>query len=143
MFSFRPESLDSMKKSRLSGLLVFAFVVLAMLFANAKPANALPAGKVVAIPAFARKYGLPCSACHTAWPELNNFGPVFRDNGYQLMNDRDSPIWQNPSYFPLSFRITPNWHRETANNQVFDGPGGAGTGIGSVTQSGFDLSGMD
>ena len=27
-----------------------------------------------AIPAFARKYGLPCSACHTAWPELNNFG---------------------------------------------------------------------
>ena len=61
----------------------------------------------MAIPAFARKYGLPCSACHTAWPELNNFGQVFRDNGYQLMNDRDSPIWQNPSYFPIAFRITP------------------------------------
>jgi hypothetical protein len=33
-----------------------------------------------AIPAFARKYSLPCSACHEAWPKLNNFGQVFRDN---------------------------------------------------------------
>ena len=71
------------------------------------------------------KYGLPCSACHTAWPELNNFGQVFRDNGYQLMNDRDSPIWQNPSYFPISFRITPDWHRESTSNQPVDSiPGG-------------------
>ena len=51
-----------------------------------------------AIPAFARKYGLRCSACHEAWPMLNYFGQKFKDNGYQLMNDRDSPIWQNPSY---------------------------------------------
>ena len=60
-----------------------------------------------AVPAFARKYGLPCSACHEAWPKLNNFGLAFRDNGYQLMNDRDAPIYQNPSYFPISFRATP------------------------------------
>ncbi|MGC2736044.1 MAG: hypothetical protein WA212_19280 [Candidatus Acidiferrales bacterium] len=98
-----------------------------------------------AIPAFARKYGLPCSACHTAWPELNNFGQVFRDNGYQLMNDRDSPIWQNPSYFPISFRITPNWHRESTDHQAVDlGPGLTGViGTGRTTQAGFDLSGMD
>src|SRR6202522_2336243 len=139
MPSLRPETSRLLNRSRLTGLAIFTLVVLAMLFADAKPAQALPTGKAFAIPAFARKYGLPCSACHTAWPELNNFGQVFRDNGYQLMNDRDSPIWQNPSYFPISFRITPNWHRETANNQVFDGPGGAGTGIGSVTQSGMDL----
>src|SRR5712691_417076 len=50
-----------------------------------------------ALPAFARKYGLRCSACHEAWPMLNYFGQKFKDNGYQLMNDRDSPIWQNPS----------------------------------------------
>jgi hypothetical protein len=108
-------------------------------------ARALPTGKVMAIPAFARKYGLPCSACHTAWPELNNFGQVFRDNGYQLMNDRDSPIWQNPSYFPITFRITPNWHRESTDHQaVFSGPAGNGAVVnGTVTQSGFDLSGMD
>ena len=88
-------------------------LILAILGGSRTPAHAMPIPRVKAIPAFARKYGLPCSACHTAWPELNNFGQVFRDNGYQLMNDRDSPIWQNPSYFPISFRITPVWHRES------------------------------
>jgi hypothetical protein len=120
-----------------------AFVLLAIVLCDARAASALPTGKVLAIPAFARKYGLPCSACHTAWPELNNFGQVFRDNGYQLMNDRDSPIWQNPSYFPITFRITPNWHRESTTNQAFDTPAGFGTGVGTFTQAGFDLSGMD
>lgn len=134
-----------MKWSRSRSFFVCAFLVLAMVLCDVHAASALPLGKVMAIPAFARKYGLPCSACHTAWPELNNFGQVFRDNGYQLMNDRDSPIWQNPSYFPISFRITPSWHRETANNQQVDSvPGnGLGDGIGRVTQAGFDLSGMD
>ena len=42
-----------------------------------------------AIPSFARKYGLPCSACHEAWPKLNSFGQQFKDEGYQLMNDRE------------------------------------------------------
>src|SRR5438309_4631172 len=108
--------------------------------------------KTASIPAFARKYGLPCSACHTAWPELNAFGQRFRDNGYQLMNDRDSPIWQNPSYIPVTFRMTPSWHRESATKQPFDSASGvpicaSSTGAGCVaktfTQSGFDLSGMD
>ena len=52
-----------------------------------------------ALPAFARKYGLRCSACHEGWPMLNYFGQKFKDNGYQLMIDRDAPIWQNPSYW--------------------------------------------
>ncbi len=133
------------KWSRWKTVLTCAFLLLAMLLCDARAASALPTGKVIALPMFARKYGLPCSACHTAWPELNNFGQVFRDNGYQLMNDRDSPIWQNPSYFPISFRITPSWHRESTTNQAIDSvPGnGDGAGIGSVTQAGFDLSGMD
>lgn len=33
------------------------------------------------IPAFARKYGLRCSACHEGWPKLNNFGQVFKTTG--------------------------------------------------------------
>ncbi len=37
--------------------------------------------KGMRIPAFARKYGLRCSACHTVWPELNAFGQRFKDNG--------------------------------------------------------------
>jgi len=64
-----------------------------------------------ALPAFARKYGLRCSACHEAWPMLNYFGQKFKDNGYQLMNDRDAPIWQNNGYWPVTIRITPSWHR--------------------------------
>jgi hypothetical protein len=120
----------------------FGFLILAIVLADSRTASAVPllGGNVRAIPAFARKYGLPCSACHTAWPELNNFGQVFRDNGYQLMNDRDSPIWQNPTYWPMTLRITPNWHRERTNHQPVDGapPNGA-----VVLQHGFDLSGMD
>jgi hypothetical protein len=134
-----PEGANPMntKWSRWKTILTCAFLLIAIAVCDVRNASALPTGKVMAIPAFARKYGLPCSACHTAWPELNNFGQVFRDNGYQLMNDRDSPIWQNPSYFPISFRITPSWHRETTTNQAFD------TGNGTFTQAGFDLSGMD
>ncbi len=116
-----------------------AFLLIAIVACDVRTASALPSGKVAALPMFARKYGLPCSACHTAWPELNNFGQVFRDNGYQLMNDRDSPIWQNPSYFPITFRITPNWHRESTSNQALD----TAAGVGQLTQAGFDLSGMD
>jgi hypothetical protein len=138
---------NPMNWSRLNTLFAFAFLVVAMLFCDVQAARALPAGKVMAIPAFARKYGLPCSACHTAWPELNNFGQVFRDNGYQLMNDRDSPIWQNPSYFPITFRITPAWHRESTDHQAIDSIPGGGAGStlvsGTLTQAGFDLSGMD
>jgi hypothetical protein len=108
-----------------------------------QPANALPA--------FARKYGLRCSACHESWPMLNYFGQKFKDNGYQLMNDRDAPIWQNPGYWPVTFRITPIWHRVSVGKvpvDVYgsDGAGGSivtGSAIQRVTASGFDLSGLD
>jgi hypothetical protein len=96
-----------------------------------------------AIPAFARKYGLRCSACHEAWPMLNAFGQKFKDNGYQLMNDRDAPIWQNPSYWPVTFRITPIWHRESDSQVAVDTPTGANNGAKQITSSGFDLSGLD
>jgi hypothetical protein len=57
-----------------------------------------------AIPAFARKYDLPCSFCHSAFPKLNDVGVAFRDNGYRLGNDRDNPVNQPGAYFPLAFR---------------------------------------
>jgi hypothetical protein len=121
----------------LSGVGALLFFLALFLF-NPKPAKA--------IPAFARKYGLPCSACHIGWPELTNFGQVFRDNGYQMMNDRDSPITRDASYFPATIRITPQWHRESANNQVVDNvPGNPDDGahLGTLSTTGFDLSGMD
>ncbi|MGD1081711.1 MAG: hypothetical protein ABR881_25620 [Candidatus Sulfotelmatobacter sp.] len=70
---------------------------------------------------------------------LNYFGQKFKDNGYQLMNDRDAPIWQNPGYWPVTFRMTPMWHRVSTGKVAVD----QGSGITRVTTSGFDLSGLD
>lgn len=131
--------------SFLSSILTCATLIVVMVFTDSQPVYALPMNRALAIPAFARKYALPCSACHTAWPELNSFGQAFRDNGYQLGNDHDSPIFQNSGYFPISIRTTPNWHRETNTNQPVDAiPGDpTSTTSGSVHQQGFDLSGID
>jgi hypothetical protein len=148
MFKWFANGADRTRKSWVRPFVTCALLMLAIVIGDCRTVSALPTGKAIAIPAFARKYGLPCSACHTAWPELNNFGKVFQDNGYQLMNDRDSPIWQNPSYFPITFRITPQWHRESTSDQPVDStPNGTGvnnvTVSRNVTQAGFDLSGMD
>jgi hypothetical protein len=109
-----------------------AFTLAIFTFCISRPADALPA--------FARKYGLRCSACHESWPMLNFFGQKFKDNGYQLMNDRDAPIWQNPGYWPVTFRITPIWHRVSTNKVATDQ---SATGDQKLTESGFDLSGLD
>lgn len=39
---------------------------------------------VNAIPAFARKMGMACSGCHTAWPSLNAFGRQYKEHGYRI-----------------------------------------------------------
>ncbi len=123
----------------LTSLFAVTFVLMFVVLVSSQRANALPA--------FARKYGLRCSACHETWPILNNFGLKFRDNGYQLMNDRDAPIWQNPSYWPVTFRITPVWHRFSATSDVDTYAAGAvvtpNGAIDRITSSGFDLSGLD
>jgi len=93
-----------------------------------------------AIPAFARKYGMPCSSCHEAWPKLSPFGQAFKDNGYQMGNDRDAPIFQSPAYWPIALRTTPNWHLETNNHLPVDGEEPT---YANVKAHGFDLSGVD
>src|SRR5246127_2559646 len=96
-----------------------------------------------ALPAFARKYGMPCSSCHEAWPKLSPFGQQFKDNGYQMGNDRDAPIFQNPAYWPVTFRITPQWHRESTDKAQVDGSNGPGGNEAQITTHGFDWSGLD
>src|SRR2546430_13482158 len=65
------------------------------------------------------------------------------------MNDRDAPIWQNPGYWPITLRITPNWHRENVNKVAVDtGPPHPVTGLFpqgevSLTSHGVDNSGVD
>jgi cytochrome c551/c552 len=40
-----------------------------------------------AVPAFARKYNVDCTYCHTAWPQLNRTGYIFRRLGYRMPNE--------------------------------------------------------
>jgi hypothetical protein len=120
---------------------LFSLLVLALMSGKAEAA---PLGVGVrAIPAFARKYGMPCSSCHEAWPKLSPFGQNFKDNGYQMGNDRDAPIFQSPAYWPITIRTTPQWHRESTNRVAVDGPLGPNTAEGQVTTHGFDFSGLD
>src|SRR6202047_2482743 len=69
--------------------LMLGFLAIVFLFANVHPASALPA--------FARKYGMPCSSCHEAWPKLSPFGQAFKDNGYQLENERCAKHYATPA----------------------------------------------
>jgi len=124
----------------LGGLLIASFLLIANPSASASP---IPKGHVHAIPAFARKYGMPCSSCHEAWPKLSPFGQQFKDNGYQMGNERDAPIYQHPAYWPVTFRITPNWHRESTNRVGVDGATPGSTVEAEVNTQGFDWSGLD
>jgi hypothetical protein len=50
------------------------------------------APKASAIPAFSRKYQTSCTTCHNNYPELNDFGEVFKKNGFKFPNDDASFI---------------------------------------------------
>jgi hypothetical protein len=115
--------------SRPAKTLLYVAAVLGIFLSTVSPASALPA--------FARKYGMPCSSCHEAWPKLSPFGQQFKDNGYQMGNDRDAPIFQSPAYWPVTFRITPQWHRESTNKAAVDQ---TATGEAQVTTLAKDFS---
>lgn len=45
-----------------------------------------------AIPAFARKYDLSCTSCHTKPPRLNAFGEAFHMAGYQIPQTKEGEL---------------------------------------------------
>jgi hypothetical protein len=49
-----------------------------------------------AIPYFARKYETACLTCHNNFPELNDFGEVFKKNGMKFPKDDDTFVKQPP-----------------------------------------------
>ncbi len=69
-----------------------------------------------AIPAFARKYDMDCSHCHSMVPKLNAVGYYFHDNftfqgigallpkGLQEKVRSEDPEDQHPAYWPVSLR---------------------------------------
>src|SRR2546422_5214343 len=91
--------------------------------------------KANAIPAFARKYGVPCNVCHVpGFPKLNDFGNTFRDQGYQFGEDVDLPTHENITmgYWPVSFRTTVGYQAASVRT---DGSG--------VSTGGFGFTGLD
>ena len=49
---------------------------------------------VEAIPAFARRYELPCHFCHDGFPKLSVLGEQFKERGFRLENDKsDVGTW--------------------------------------------------
>jgi len=134
MYGLRPEEIRS-GIARVGTALLYSVVLLAVFLIDCRPATA--------IPAFARKYGMPCSSCHEAWPKLSPFGQQFKDNGYQMGNDRDAPIFQQAAYWPITFRITPYWSRESTSKAQVDGSNGAGGNEAQITTNGFSWTGLD
>lgn len=92
-----------------------------------------------AIPAFARKTGLSCSACHEVWPRLNGFGVSFRDRGYRLKRDRDAPVEQDPSYWPIAFRTTAGYQYLRSTLVPTDANGTITTQTGTFGFTGLDV----
>jgi hypothetical protein len=53
------------------------------------------------LPLFARKYSMPCTSCHMAFPRLNSFGMAFRQNGYRMPGTKGESPWEAKE-FPIS-----------------------------------------
>lgn len=62
---------------------IFLLISLIVL-ASASPASA--------IPAFARKYDMSCTSCHTKPPRLNAFGEAFHMAGYQIPQTKEGDL---------------------------------------------------
>ena len=92
-------------------------------------------GKAHAIPAFARKYGVPCNVCHVpGFPKLNDFGNTFRDQGDQFGADVDLPTHENITmgFWPVSMRTTVGYQAASVRT---DGSG--------ITTGGFGFTELD
>lgn len=70
----------------------FAFVSLTILMF----ALFITVPKGSSIPAFSRKYQTSCTTCHNMYPELNDFGEVFKKNGFKFPKDDETFVKQEP-----------------------------------------------
>jgi len=94
-----------------------------------------------AIPAFARKYDIPCSGCHLpGFPKLNDVGNQFRDHGYQLGEDDDLPTFEGltKGYWPVSFRTTVGYQYATLHHAQ-----GELNTTNNLTSGSFGFTGLD
>lgn len=87
-----------------------------------------------AIPAFARKYDMDCSHCHTSAPQLTEFGRKFVDNGFQMKGleqelkeelrervRKEDPEEIHPAYWPFSLRTQAGYQYLSRTHQDVSG----------------------
>jgi iron:rusticyanin reductase len=83
-----------------------------------------------AVPSYARQTGMNCAACHSAFPQLNTFGRVFKMQGYTLTtaDQVKSDGLDIDLGAPLSMMIQTTWSKikktndPTQDNTRFDLP---------------------
>lgn len=107
-----------------------------------------------AIPAFARRYRLPCHFCHDGYPKLSVLGEEFKERGYRLENEVSGAgdWWRS---IPVSFRtylrqtFKENGDAETLGSFRFVSGGNLGSRFSYwidesySADGGFDRSGTD
>lgn len=79
-----------------------------------------------AVPAFARKYGMSCTQCHTAWPLLNAYGRQFKLNGYVrekggaegTLQSQDGSYWTE-KLFPWGVVVRSRPYDKAASDNEF------------------------
>ncbi len=88
-------------------LLVRPLLLLLLVWIGARSAEALPA--------FARRYNLPCYFCHDGYPKLSVLGEQFKERGYRLEDDAtDLSDWF--ASVPVSVRATMSQSFEEAGD---------------------------
>ena len=122
--------------------IILTLFVLMMGWEWGTPDNAM------AIPAFARKYDLDCSHCHTVAPQLNHFGARFKETGFQISyleqdlkeeerGKKEDPEDIHPAFWPVSVRGSLGLRYKAQSNQ--DTTAGAQT----VDSTSFGLNGFE
>lgn len=88
----------------------------------------LSAARVLAIPAFARKYRMTCKTCHAPFPKLKDYGEEFAGNGF-VIADKETPrstIDTGDSFLtllreiPVAFRLEGFFTYNNADTEQWD-----------------------
>lgn len=83
-----------------------------------------------AMPIFAQRYHLQCTACHTVLPELNSFGNYSRNHGYRIPN---APVHGTTG---VALRYQLEYEKDPPSGQRRWSPGGvllSSANIGNIT----------
>jgi hypothetical protein len=102
----------------------------ALLFLAIALAGLWPQG-ANAVPVFARKYGFECTMCHSNIPRLNDFGQLYRMNGYRLPGRENEEKTVLQVQAPIAFRTSAGYNVENYNSDS------------ETDLSAFQLNGLD